>query len=417
MGASGDDPQSEIRNPVALYVHVPFCRARCAYCDFNTYAGLESLVLDYVAAVCREIEAAGERWGRLTVPTVYFGGGTPSILPLDLLSQLLRVSRLTFHVSPDPEITLEANPGTVTPPYLHGLRELGVNRLSLGVQSAHDEELRLLGRIHTRAQAVETIEAARAAGFDNLNLDFIFGLPAQTLSRWRETLEAALALEPEHLSLYALSVEEGTVLEQRIASGELPPVDENLAAEMYELAEEMLAEAGFFHYEISNWARADLKAQTPNSKSQKWWPETETLSELVSPYVCRHNLAYWRNEPWLGVGAGAHSWLGGCRWANVNHPREYIAACGTSCQLVPRQEVEEIDRRLEMGETMMMGLRLAEGVKASMFEARFGEPMEDVFGEELRELQELGLLERDDCAARLTARGRLLGNQVFARFV
>ena len=405
--------QSPILNlkssPVALYVHVPFCRSRCAYCDFNTYAGLDDLMPAYVAALCREIEAAGGRWGRLTVPTIYFGGGTPSLLPLDLLAKLLHALRLTFDVLDAAEITLEANPGTVTPAHLRSLRGLGVNRLSLGVQSAHDDELRLLGRIHTWAQAMETVEAARVAGFDNLSLDFIFGLPAQTLSRWRETLEAALLLEPEHLSLYCLSVEEGTALEQRIGSGELPPPDDDLAAEMYELAEEMLAQAGFFHYEISNWAK--VTSQSPLSNLQV----LESTSEKISQFVCRHNLAYWRNERWLGVGAGAHSWLGGRRWGNVRHPREYITALERGDR--PVAEMEEIDHRLEMGETMMMGLRLAEGVRAGVFEARFGEPMECVFGEELRELRELGLLEWDGRAARLTARGRLLGNQVFVRFV
>ena len=421
------NPQSTIRNPVALYVHIPFCRSRCDYCDFNTYAGLDELMPAYVAAVCWEIEAAGERWGRLTVPTVYFGGGTPSILPLDLLAQILHVSRSTFHVSDDAEITLEANPGTVTLAYLRGLRALSVNRLSLGAQSAHDDELRLLGRIHTLradahqgeawAEAVEAVDWARGAGFANLNLDLIFGLPAQTLARWRETLEAALELSPEHLSLYCLSVEEGTPLEKRIASGELPAPDDDLAAEMYELAEEALAEAGFFHYEISNWARTNCELRIANNESRGWWPEPETTSEEVSPYVCRHNLIYWRNEPWLGVGAGAHSWLGGRRWANVRHPQKYIAACGTSCQLVLRQEVEKIDHRLEMGETMMMGLRLAEGVDDTRFRARFGRGLEEVFGAELAELRALGLLEWDGRVARLTARGRLLGNQVFVSFV
>jgi oxygen-independent coproporphyrinogen-3 oxidase len=374
----------------ALYVHIPFCRARCAYCDFNTYAGLDDLIPAYVAAVCREIEGTGERWGRLAVPTVFFGGGTPSLLPLDLVEKLFRVSRLTFDVSRDVEITLEANPGTVTPAYLRGLRALGVNRLSLGVQSAHAEELRLLGRIHTWAQAVESVAWAREAGFENLNLDLIFGLPAQTPARWRETLEAALALEPEHLSLYDLSVEEGTVLAEQIARGKLPAPDEDLAAEMYELAEEMLAEAGFFHYEISNWAKADTN-------------------------VCRHNLVYWRNEPWLGVGAGAHSWLEGRRWANARHPREYIAAMEAGG--TPVAEVEEIDQQMEMGETMMLGLRLAEGVSDGRFRARFGARLEKVFHDELVELQSLGLLAWDGCVACLTPRGRLLGNQVFARFV
>ncbi len=413
-------PEDPLR--VALYVHIPFCRARCTYCDFNTYAGLEALMPAYVAAACQEIEAAGERWGPPTVPTIYFGGGTPSLLPLDLLAELFQALRFTFHVLDDAEITLEANPGTVTPAYLRGLRELGANRLSLGVQSVHDDELRLLGRIHTWAQAVEAVEWAREAGVANLNLDLIFGLPGQTLARWRETLGTALSLAPEHLSLYALSVEEGTPLERQIARGELRAPDEDLAAEMYELAEEALVEAGFFHYEISNWAKGNDQCQMTNDQSPDWRPEPETwnpkpgtLSEEVSPYVCRHNLTYWRNEPWLGIGAGAHSWLGGHRWANMRHPREYIAVLEQGDTATA--EVELIERRMEMGETMMLGLRLAEGVDDARFRARFGVRMETAFGEELAQLQDLGLLEWNGHVARLTARGRLLGNQVFMRFV
>ncbi|MEE8392105.1 MAG: radical SAM family heme chaperone HemW [Anaerolineae bacterium] len=377
---------------VAIYIHIPFCRSRCTYCDFNTYAGLGTLLPAYVAAVCQEIKLAGERWGHLIVPTIYFGGGTPSILPPDLLAELLHALRSTFHVSQDAEITLEANPGTVNANRLRQLRTSGMNRLSLGVQSAHDDELGLLGRIHTWAEAVETVKAARGADFDNLSLDFIFGLPGQTLARWKETLDAALALSPEHLSLYCLIIEENTPLAKQIAQSPIAPPDPDLAAEMYELAEKTLAEAGFFHYEISNWARANLK-----------------------PYVCRHNLTYWRNEPWLGIGAGAHSWLDKRRWANARHPREYIAALEQNN--IPITETETIDQRMEMGETMMMGLRLAEGINDIRFRARFGIGLEKVFGEELTRLKDLGLLEWDGDTARLTERGRLLGNQVFVYFV
>ena len=394
---------------VALYVHVPFCRARCAYCDFNTYAGLDDLIPAYVAAVCREIEAAGRRWGRLTVPTVYFGGGTPSLLPLDLLADILHVLRVTCCVLRDAEITIEANPGTVTPAYLRGLCELGINRLSLGAQSAHEDELRLLGRIHTWEQAAETVHWAREAGFTNLNLDLIFGLPEQSLARWQETLEAALALEPEHLSLYSLTVEEDTPLARRIAAGDLPAPDEDLAAEMYEMAEVRLAQAGFEHYEISNWAKKNLRIG--ESTKQR---NNESAGQRPG-FQCRHNLAYWRNEPWLGLGAGAHSWMGGKRWANVRHPREYIAAL--EADRSPVAEVEEIDRRTEMGETMMLGLRLTEGVSDARFRARFGVGLERAFGGELVELCDLGLLEWNGDVARLTARGRLLGNQVFERFL
>lgn len=385
---------------VAIYVHIPFCQARCAYCDFNTYAGLETLIPAYVTAVRREIEIAGERWGHLTVPTIYFGGGTPSILPPDLLDELLHALRFTFHVSQDAEITLEANPGTVSADDLRRLRTLGVNRLSLGVQSAHDDELCLLGRIHTWAEAVGTVKATRAAGFDNLSLDFIFGLPGQTLARWRKTLNAALALSPEHLSLYCLTVEEDTSLARQIAESQIAPPDPDLAADMYELAEKTLAEARFFHYEISNWAKSNLQISNP---------------QIINPHMGRHNLTYWRNEPWLGIGAGAHSWLDRQRWANVSHPREYITAMRQGNTLVA--EIEPIDRQMEMGETMMMGLRLAEGVDDARFRARFDVGLETAFGAELGQLQDLGLLTWDGHVARLTSRGRLLGNQVFMRFV
>lgn len=400
---------------VALYVHVPFCRARCAYCDFNTYAGLDDLMPAYAVAVCREIEAAGKRWGRLAVPTVYFGGGTPSLLPLNLLADILHASRITFYVLRDAEVTLEANPGSVTVAYLRGLRELGVNRLSLGVQSAHADELRLLGRMHTWEQVVETVRRARKAGFINLNLDLIFGLPGQSLARWQETLEAALALAPEHLALYSLTVEEGTPLAQRIATGDLPAPDEDLTAEMYEAAEERLAEAGFEHYEISNWARQNQRVgEGARQRTRSAKKRIESAHRQLG-FQCRHNLVYWRNEPWLGFGAGAHSWMEGKRWVNVRHPREYIAALEAGRS--PVVEVEAIDRRTEMGETMMLGLRLAEGVSDARFRARFGAGLEETFGAELAELRDLGLLEWDGVAARLTARGRLMGNQVFERFV
>jgi oxygen-independent coproporphyrinogen-3 oxidase len=374
----------------AIYVHIPFCRARCTYCDFNTYAGLEPLIPAYVAAISREIKLSGERWGRLTVPTIYFGGGTPSLLSPDHLAEILHSLRSTFHVLPNAEITIEANPGTINADELGQLCTLGMNRLSLGVQSSHDDELQLLGRIHTWTQAVETVEAARTAGFDNLNLDFIFGLPGQTLAGWKNTMEAALALDPEHLSLYCLTVEEKTPLAKRIAESQIAPPDPDLAADMYELAEKTLAKAGFLHYEISNWAK-------------------------LNSHMCRHNLIYWRNEPWLGIGAGAHSWLDRYRWANAYHPQKYIAALERDHR--PVVEVETINQHLETGETMMMGLRLIEGVEDSRFRARFNQGLEAVFGTELAQLQDLGLLIWDGHTARLTVRGRLLGNQVFIRFV
>ncbi len=372
---------------IGLYIHIPFCRAKCAYCDFSSYPGLERLFAPYVQALIREMRQAGPAY----VGTIYVGGGTPTVLPLFHLEEIIAAAHTSFSVLPDAEVSLEANPGTVDIKTLAGLRSLGVTRLSLGVQSLDEGELRLLGRIHTAAEAVDACRQARSAGFDNVNLDFIYGLPRQGLDSWRETVERAVALAPDHLSLYALSVEEGTPLAAAIARGDLPEPDPDLAAEMYELAEKRLAAAGFLHYEISNWA-ARLDCQ------------------------CRHNLIYWRNESYLGVGAGAHSWLSGHRRANVATPANYVELALAGKDPIAMDEV--IGRELEMGETMMMGLRLLEeGVAWERFRRRFGIGLRERFPSQLSELEELGLIEIGADRVRLTQRGHLLGNQVFGRFL
>jgi oxygen-independent coproporphyrinogen-3 oxidase len=368
----------------------------------------------YAAAVRREIERAGAERPRARGETLYLGGGTPSLLPLAELETILAAARQTFRLPSEAEVTLEANPGTVSRSYLVALRQLGVNRLSLGVQSADEEELALLGRIHSWGDAVETVDAARAAGFANLSLDLIYGLPGQSLARWQRTLEMALDLAPDHLSLYALSVEPGTPLARQIECGELPSPDDDLAAEMFRWAEGVLAAAGFFHYEISNWARFVSDAEPVPSR---WWPAGAggVASENLSPYVCCHNLTYWRNRLYLGFGAGASSWGGGARWRNICPPQAYIDRIEDGQP--PVEERETIPRPLAMGETMMMGLRLAEGVRGDRFQARFGVSLEDVYREEVIDLENLGLLDWDGEVARLTARGRLLGNQAFQRFL
>jgi oxygen-independent coproporphyrinogen-3 oxidase len=347
---------------------------------------LEGLFTPYAAALAEEVRRAGRRE---RVPTLFFGGGTPSILPLHLVEELLIACRDAFAIEADAEISLEANPGTVDEAKLAGLRRMGVNRLSLGVQSAQPGELALLGRSHSFEQAVEAVAMARHAGFDNLSLDLIYGLPEQSLRDWEATLEAALALSPDHLSAYCLTVEEGTPLAEGVAAGRVPEPDPDLAAEMYELAEVVLDRAGFTHYEISNWAQ----------------PGRE----------CRHNLVYWRDGGYLGLGAGAHSHREGRRWWNVRAPGEYIARvrAGES----PEAGGELLSREQAMGEMMMMGLRLREGVSAEAFQGRFGEELGEVFGRELAELAEEGLIAWDGVRARLTARGRLLGNRVFGRFL
>jgi len=393
----------------ALYVHVPFCLRRCTYCDFNTYAGLLELRVAYVAALEQELALWAAEQPDLEATTLYFGGGTPSLLTPGQVGTIIAAVRRHFALPEGAEVTLEANPGTVTLSSLAGLRRVGVNRLSLGVQSADAAELRLLGRIHTWEEAVAAVRAARQAGFDNLSLDLIFGLPGQTLPRWEQTLARVLALEPEHLSLYALTLEPGTPLAERVARRELPEPDSDLAAEMYECASRRLLEAGFWQYEISNWARGTERAPA------LWALPSGGRSEGCGPWVSHHNLAYWRMEPWLGVGAGAYSYLPGSRWHNLLHPADYSAAlqAGRSC----RVDVEPISRTLLLGETLMMGLRLAEGVTDARFRALFGAGLETVYGEVLARYAALGLLEWDGRRVRLTARGRLLGNQVFGAFL
>ena len=414
--------------PLALYLHIPFCAVRCAYCDFNTYAGLERLYEPYAAALIREIRRAGDERGRPAVRTIFVGGGTPTVLPVALLADVLDACREAFDVASDAELTSEANPGTVDQAHFAALAGMGVNRLSMGVQSFDDAELAWLGRIHSTEEAVAAFHAARAAGFGNINLDFIFGLPGQDPAAWTRTLARAIDLAPEHLSLYSLTVEPGTPLFDQARRGAIAEPDDDLAADLYTLACHALAAGGYEQYEISNWARrrdqgSGIRDQESGVRSQ------ESASQLphsqnawsgfqlpVSSFQCRHNLVYWRNEPYLGFGAGAHSFAEERRWWNVKPVPEYIRRIAD--RRSPEREGEIIDRRLAMGETMMLGLRLVkEGVEDARFRARFGVGLDETFGAEIAGLVCRGLLERLPDRVRLTPEGRLLGNQVFAEFL
>jgi oxygen-independent coproporphyrinogen-3 oxidase len=418
--------------PLALYLHIPFCAVRCGYCDFNTYAGLESLFEPYTAALVQEIDRAGAARGRPPVRTIFIGGGTPTVLPPALLARALDACREAFAVKAGVEITSEANPGTVDQAHFAALRGMGVNRLSMGVQSFDDAELRWLGRIHSAAEAASAFAAARAAGFANINLDFIFGLPDQGLATWMRTLAQATALAPEHLSLYSLTVEPGTPLAGQVARGLDAEPDDDLAADLYLAACGALEASGYAQYEISNWARrrdqgsggrgqasgvrgqrAGVRGQASGVRSCR---PASSFQLPTSNFQCHHNLVYWRNEPYLGFGAGAHSFDGSRRWWNVKPVPEYIrrVVAGRS----PEREGETIDRRLAMGETMMLGLRLVqEGVEDARFRPRFGVGLDEMFGAEIARLVRRGLLERLPDRVRLTPDGRLLGNQVFAEFL
>jgi oxygen-independent coproporphyrinogen-3 oxidase len=392
----------------AVYLHIPFCVHRCAYCDFNTYAGQEPLIPAYVKALCREIETvAAAAPETVPVHTIFFGGGTPSLVSSSGLSAIMDSLRTAFALSSDLEASLEANPGTVSPEYLTQLREVGFNRISFGVQSSHPDELRQLERVHDFFDVIQSVKWARQAGFDNLSLDLIFGLPEQRLDRWQETVRRAADLGPEHLSLYALTLEHGTPFGRWAQQGLLPIPDPDLAAEMYEWAGEYLEAAGYRQYEISNWAKPGRQ--------------------------CRHNLQYWRNLPYFGFGAGAHGFIDRLRVANVLRIKTYlerleapqVAKYPLSPAMVNRQPITE---RVEMQETMMTGLRLThEGVSTKGFKSRFGVKMNEIFGQEIEQLLSLGLLEyakietsessKPSEVLRLTKHGRLLGNQIFMRFV
>ncbi len=425
----------------SLYFHVPFCTHRCAYCDFNTYAGQEALIPAYVDALCREIEIVGARTAQPpnypTIETIFFGGGTPSLLTPKHYEQIFRALYGHFGLSglSGVETSLEANPGTVSLDYLRDVRALGFNRISFGVQSFHPDELRQLERIHDPFDVFDAVTWARRAGFDNLNLDLIYGLPEQSLDRWSATVKWAASLAPEHLSLYALTIERGTPFGRWARRGLLPLPDPDLAAEMYERAGELLEARGYVQYEISNWAKSVASHQ----------------SSVVSPsFACRHNLQTWRNRPYLGFGAGAHGYYNDMRVANVLRIKSYIerltqdTARNAPCSERPTNDDSSItplspamanchrlSPREQMQETMMLGLRLTrEGVSAKDFASRFGVQVTDVFSKEITELLDLGLLEwveestlpqaqkpSGDSHLRLTPRARLIGNQIFMRFV
>ncbi len=384
----------ELLQTTSLYLHIPFCHTRCHYCDFNTYAGILPLREPYVRALITEVRLAGQlaqlangtpRRSR----TIFFGGGTPSLLTVAQIKRLLSACREAFAVDEQAEITLEANPGTLSTEQLIGLRAAGINRVSLGSQSFDAELLHTLGRIHTAEEIVQALSNARAAGFRSINLDFMFGLPGQTMQHWKTTLDRALALHPEHLSLYSLIIEEGTPFYTWTNEGRIIPGDEDLCADMYEYADERLQAEGYENYEISNWA-------LPGHES-------------------RHNLTYWQNLPYIGMGAGAHSFFGGRRFSNVLDPQEYITLLKK--QQRPEAEGEFIDRIQEMSETAFLGLRTAQGLHLPTFEERFAEPFAKFVGSRLRVVEEAGLLEREHEWIRLSKRGRLLGNEVFLRLL
>ncbi len=384
--------------PLSVYLHIPFCSTKCTYCAFNTYTNLESLIDPFVDALIREIVIVGRSKPNQPVWTIFFGGGTPSLLTAEQFERILAALSRAFRVAPDAEITFEANPNDLNRAYLTDLRAVGLNRISIGMQSANENELQLFRRRHDNDAVVRAVSAARAAGFDNLNLDLIYGFPHQTLESWQTSLSQMLALQPDHVSLYALGLEDGTPMKAWVERGRLPAPDDDLAADMYDLATELLRDNGFEQYEISNWARPG--------------------------HPCRHNLQYWHNDDYVGVGPGAHGYADGVRYSTVLSPQRYIKAMQdtNSAYEYPRTPATAdavlVDRAGQISETLIMGMRLTqEGIPRAEFRQRFGVDLLDLHGEVIRKYAGHGLLSVDDTRVKLTDAGRLLSNVVFREFV
>jgi putative oxygen-independent coproporphyrinogen III oxidase len=373
--------------PFGVYVHVPFCAARCGYCDFNTYtaselAGSGASPDGWLAAVHRELERAAATVGPRAVDTVFVGGGTPSLLGADRLATVLDAVRQTFGLAPDAEVTTESNPESTSPEFFARLVEAGFTRVSLGMQSAARHVLAVLDRRHTPGRAVAAAREARSAGIPHVNLDLIYATPGETDDDLRGSLDAVLAAGVDHVSAYALIVEDGTALARRVARGELPAPDDDVAAARYELIDSTLTRAGFGWYEVSNWASSDAAE-------------------------CRHNLGYWLDGDWWGLGPGAHSHLAGRRWWNVKHPARYAALLGAGES--PEAGAEELTEAERHTERVMLRLRLASGLPLALLDADGRSAAERAAADGLLELT--GPAAEPDRAV-LTLRGRLLADRV-----
>jgi len=374
---------------LGLYIHIPFCLGKCAYCDFVSYPYDPEAAAGYAKALAQEIYLRGREYSENAVRTIYLGGGTPTCLPPAMLKRILTLLREHFPVSPEAEITVEANPGTVSNELLESLLSAGVNRLSIGMQSTEDRLLRLLGRRHTAAEGVRAVESARAAGFRNVSVDLLFGIPGQSTGDWGESLAEAVALGPDHISAYGLEVYGETPLGRAAAAGEITICADETFREMYFQAIDYLSASGYVQYEISNFARPGMES--------------------------RHNLIYWEGKPYLGLGPAAHSYIGRRRWANT-------AGLKTYCDALAERKFPVVEERVltpadEMAEVMFLGLRLTAGISVSCFRSRFGLEPAAVYGARISRLVAQGLLEADRDRLRLTREALPVANQVFAAFV
>jgi len=376
--------------PAGIYIHIPFCRARCSYCDFATGTYESALAERYVRALISEIRNFQSTADRQEADTIYFGGGTPSLLKAAQVAAILEAVYARFHVARGAEVTMEMNPGTLTLDTLKEFRALGVNRASYGAQTFDDSELKRLGRTHNAEDGRRTLTLLREAGFTNISFDLIAGLPAQTLETWSRNLDEALALRPSHLSFYLLEVHEATPLADQIRRGAQPLPDDDLAAEMYRLMLERACEAGYEHYEISNLCQQG--------------------------YHSRHNTKYWTADAVFGFGCSAHSYDGArTRWSNERDAARYTVLMEQ--RRTPIVETIELDERTARAESIFLGLRLMRGVDLKEYRARFGSDLRDEYAADLERLSDAGLITFDSDLMKLTATGALLSNEVFSLFV
>lgn len=399
------------KKDLELYIHIPFCARKCAYCDFLSFPGDQQAQREYSLKLVEEIRYQSAHAQEYQVVSVFIGGGTPSILKAEYMAEILCCLKESFQILPDAEISMEVNPGTITAEGLARYKEAGINRISMGLQSADDQELRWLGRIHTYDDFLKSYQRVRMAGFHNVNVDLISAIPGQTLESWKNTLKKTVMLKPEHISAYSLIVEKGTPYYDRygyepaeghcggqresaclMSMPELP--DEDMEREMYYLTQEFLREQGYERYEISNYSKKG--------------------------YECKHNMGYWLGTEYLGFGLGASSYFGGCRFHNSPDFKEYCDAAFDReevFQKVLRQDFEKLTIEQKMEEYMFLGLRMIEGVSAQEFVSRFGHNIKNVYGMILSEMEENGLMEWKDGYYRLTSRGVDISNYVMSRFL
>lgn len=388
-----------------LYLHIPFCKKKCRYCDFLSFPADDATQEAYVDALIKEIRVRAKEYRDYSVPTVFIGGGTPSVLAPEATAALMEAAAASFFVERDAEITMECNPGTLDERKARIYRSCGINRISLGLQSVHETELGMLGRIHTFEEFLASYDILRKCGFDNINVDLMSGLPGQSLSDWQKSVRKVVSLKPEHISAYGLIVEPGTPFYEKYGAdellreqGESPhflPTEE-AEREMYDWARDYLSSQGYVPYEISNYARKGK--------------------------VCRHNIGYWQRTPYLGLGLGSASLVEEQRFSNISDLKSYLKACEKKLDMDPRAVIEEeswqqLGRTEQMEEYMFLGLRMTKGISRQNFLQKFGIALEGVYGEEIRRLCGEGLLRQEEGNLALTREGISVSNYVMAQFL